>query len=60
MIVERLFYNIRCDCCGVGSTCIAAMNTGRHFIGMELEPKYWTAALERIEKNKKYGTEQNL
>lgn len=48
------------NCCGAGSTCIAAMNTGRHFIGMELEPKYWTAALERIEKNKKYGTEQNL
>ena len=38
------------NCMGSGSTCVAAINTGRHYIGFELEQKYFEIAKERIEK----------
>lgn len=38
------------NCMGSGSTGVAALNTGRKFIGMELEEKYFKIAKERIEK----------
>lgn len=37
------------DCCmGSGTTAIACHNTGRRFIGFELDPKYFATAQERI------------
>ena len=38
---------------GSGSTGVACVNTGRNFIGMELEEKYFDIAKERIEQAKK-------
>lgn len=37
------------NCIGSGSTCIAAINTNRHFIGIELLEKYVNIANKRIE-----------
>ena len=38
------------DCfLGSGTTAIAAMNTGRQFIGCELDKEYFTKAMERIQ-----------
>ena len=37
---------------GAGSTCIAALNTGRHYIGYELDEKYYQIAKDRIESRK--------
>lgn len=39
--------------CGVGSTCIAALRTGRHFIGYETKQEYVNAAVKRIQESKK-------
>jgi site-specific DNA-methyltransferase (adenine-specific) len=36
--------------CGSGSTCVAAINTGRQFIGIEREPEYVEIANKRIAK----------
>lgn len=38
------------NCMGSGSTGVACVNTGRKFIGIELEEKYYNTAKERIEK----------
>lgn len=38
------------NCMGSGSTGVACVNTGRQFIGMELEDKYYKTACERIRK----------
>ena len=38
------------NCMGSGSTGVACVNTGRNFIGMELDPKYFEIAKERINK----------
>lgn len=38
---------------GSGSTGVAAVNTGRHFIGIEKDNNYFEIAKERIEKLKK-------
>lgn len=46
------------NCIGSGSTCIAAINTNRHFIGFELDESYFEIAKNRIEEERaKYGTE---
>jgi site-specific DNA-methyltransferase (adenine-specific) len=37
------------NCMGSGSTCVAAINTKRHYIGFELEEKYFEIAKKRIE-----------
>ena len=33
---------------GSGSTCVACVNTGRHYIGFEKEPKYFDIACKRL------------
>ena len=41
------------NCIGSGTTAIACSNTGRNFIGIELEEKYVEISKERIKKHKK-------
>lgn len=36
------------NCMGSGSTGVACMNTGRRFIGMEIDPQYFAVAEKRI------------
>ena len=38
------------NCAGSGSTCIAALNTNRKFIGIELNEKYFRVAQNRIDQ----------
>lgn len=38
------------NCMGSGSTGVAAVNTGRDFIGIELDPGYFETACRRIEE----------
>lgn len=40
------------NCMGSGSTGIAALNTGRKFIGIELDEAYFQIASDRIQKRK--------
>lgn len=40
------------SCMGVGSTCMAALNCGRKYIGFEIEAKYFDIANERIKNIK--------
>ena len=41
------------NCMGSGTTGVAAINTGRNFIGIELNEKYFGIAKERIENTSK-------
>lgn len=36
------------NCMGSGTTAVACLNTGRNFIGFELDEKYWNLASERV------------
>lgn len=37
------------DCfCGSGTTCLAAKETGRRYIGMEIDPEYHKIAVDRL------------
>ena len=38
------------NCMGSGSTCVAAVNTNRHYIGFELDEHYYEIAENRIEE----------
>ena len=38
---------------GVGSTGVACINTGRQYIGIEIEPDYFKIATDRINNAKK-------
>ena len=38
------------NCMGSGTTGVACINTGRKFIGMELDDQYFDIAKQRIEK----------
>jgi site-specific DNA-methyltransferase (adenine-specific) len=38
------------NCMGSGSTCVAAVNTGRHYIGFELDPGYFDIACQRLDE----------
>lgn len=40
------------NCMGSGSTCVAAINTNRHYIGFEIEQEYFDISAERISKAK--------
>lgn len=41
------------NCMGSGSTCVAAVNTGRHYIGFELDPTYFDIACKRLDEAEK-------
>lgn len=43
--------------CGVGTTCLAAIKTGRHFVGFDINPEYVEKARRRINK---YLTQMKL
>lgn len=43
------------NCMGSGSTGVACVNTGRSFIGMELDPEYFATAQSRIREASKNG-----
>lgn len=45
---------------GSGSECVAAMRSGRHFIGFELNPEYVAIALERLSNEKSPPKQTNL
>ena len=36
-----------------GSTLVAAVNTKRHYIGFELDPKYFDIACERLDEKER-------
>jgi site-specific DNA-methyltransferase (adenine-specific) len=38
------------NCMGSGSTCVACVNTGRHYIGFEKEPIYYDIACQRLDE----------
>ena len=38
---------------GSGTTAVAAMSLGRHFVGMEAAPEYYDRAIQRIHGLKK-------
>lgn len=40
-------------CMGTGSTCVAAKNTNRQYIGFETDEKYYNVAKKRLENGKK-------
>lgn len=47
------------DCfMGSGTTAIACMNTGRNYIGFELDEQYYQSSLQRIEQHKAYMKEE--
>lgn len=39
------------NCMGAGSTGVACLNTGREFVGIELDPEYYQIAKERIDQH---------
>lgn len=45
------------NCMGSGSTGVACVNTGRNFIGIELDPGYFAVAAERIHAAQEKGGE---
>lgn len=54
-IIENFIINssnagdIVLDCfCGSGTTCVAAKETNRHFIGVEINEEYWKIANNRL------------
>jgi site-specific DNA-methyltransferase (adenine-specific) len=47
------------NCMGSGSTGIACVNTGRNFIGIELDEKYFNIAKERIEEAERKARNEN-
>ena len=40
------------SCMGVGSTCVAAKNMNRKYIGFEIELKYFNIAIDRLKEEK--------
>lgn len=45
---------------GSGSTCVAAINTNRHYIGFELDEKYFEISKQRIEDAKKAKEDETI
>ena len=48
------------DCMGSGTTIVAAINTNRHYIGFEMEQKYFDIAEQRIKDAKNKIEEDKL
>ena len=52
------------NCMGSGSTGVACINTGRNFIGIELDPAYFKIAQQRTggarEEKQRRGTQMSL
>lgn len=46
------------NCMGSGSTAVACVNTGRHYIGYETEAGYVEIAKQRIEEARQCGIER--
>lgn len=46
------------NCMGSGSTGVACMNTGRNFIGIELDPEYYSVALKRINNKNRSSNDE--
>ena len=42
--------------CGSGTTCVAAAQLGRHYIGMEIDEKYYKTACERVKNEQQQLT----
>lgn len=38
------------NCMGSGSTGVACVNTGRNFVGIEIDEKYYSVARQRIDE----------
>ncbi len=45
---------------GSGTTAVAALRTGRRFIGFEIEPRYWRMAADRIAREVETGQCSNV
>lgn len=45
------------NCMGSGSTGVACVNTGRDFIGIELDDEYYSVACKRIEAARRKGSD---
>jgi site-specific DNA-methyltransferase (adenine-specific) len=48
------------NCMGSGTTAVAALRTGRHFIGFEIDPEYVRIANQRLENVRDELAEQRL
>lgn len=48
------------NCMGSGSTCVAAVNTNRHYIGIEKDDRYYQIACQRVEKAKNADRQMEL
>ena len=48
------------NCMGSGTTGVAALRTGRRFIGMEIEEKYFVVSKNRIEQELQSGFQEKL
>jgi site-specific DNA-methyltransferase (adenine-specific) len=55
-LVERTFGTVLDPFMGSGTTGVACMQLGRKFIGIEIEPKYFDIACERIENAQRQET----
>lgn len=47
------------NCFGSGTTLVAAVNTNRHYIGFELEPKYFDIACNRLDDAEREREREN-
>ena len=45
---------------GSGSTAVAAMHMGRHYIGFERDPEYYRIAMERIRREELAGIQTTM
>ena len=62
--MERTYTNegdtVLDNCMGSGSTGVACLRTGRHFIGMEKDPYYFQIAKERLEQEERAGQQVTI
>ena len=48
------------NCMGSGTTAVACINTGRHYIGFEKDAEYYDRSIERIEEAKIIGMKNEV